>query len=179
MAYGVVTMLACTTYEAPELVLDGPEHLRVDRLGPVDGPRVQLQDGTEPEGVIWTLSRDGVAHVENGRLVAEGPGEVQVVAEWEDQRVEWTLLVELGAMLAFVRPPSRIKVGEEVSLQVEARVADRPVDIGAVDWASSDAVVLTVTPGPPASAVGLAAGTADVTASAPGASAMIELEVVP
>src|SRR5688572_13921537 len=122
MPYGVVTLVACGAYEPPALVLDGPEHLRVDRLGPVEGPRVELEDGTEPEGVIWTLSREGVAHVEGDRLVAEGPGEVQVVAEWEDQRVEWTLLVELGTMLAFVQPPSRLKVGQEVPLQVEARV---------------------------------------------------------
>src|SRR5687767_4058527 len=105
MSYGVVTLVARGSYQPPELVLDGPEHLRVERLGPVDGPTVRLEDGTEPVGVIWTLSREGVAHVEGDRLVAEGPGEVQVVAEWEDQRVEWTLLVELGTRLGFVHPP--------------------------------------------------------------------------
>lgn len=177
--YGLVTLVACGSHEPPDLVLEGPDHLRVDRLGPVDGPRVLLDDGSEPDGVIWSLSRDGVAHVDGDRVVAEGPGEVQVVAEWEEQRVEWTLRVELATRLAFVHPPSTVRVGEEVTLLVDARTPNHPVAVGPIEWTSSNTEILTVNAGPPPYAYGLSVGTAYVTASVPGASAMIELEVVP
>lgn len=176
MAVGVLSVLACGAHEPPELVLAGPDRVRAEALGPVDAPAVVLHDGTVPEGLIWSLSREGVARIEQDRVIAEGPGVVQVVAEWEDQRVEWTLVVELGTTLAFVRPPARLRVGEEVPLEVEATVGDDVVEPGPIEWASSDPGILAVDVG---RATGVAPGTAWITASARGASAMAELEVVP
>lgn len=105
-----LTISACSLTEPadPQLELRGPALVRVDRLGPVEGPRVMLDNGSEPHGVIWSVSRGGIAEFDGSEVVAVGAGEVSVVGEWEDQRIEWTLVVDLATMLAFVDPPARL-----------------------------------------------------------------------
>ena len=172
----VLTLAACSGEEEPPLlVLDGPARVRVDRLGAVMGPDVRLDDGSVPRGLIWSLSPHGVARFDGQTVVAEGPGEVRVIAEWEEQQVEWTLVVELATMLAFVDVPATLPVGGEVELQLEARMGEETIDPGPVDWSSSDPAVVRVTNG---RAYGVAPGMAYITAHARGAQAMAELEVV-
>ena len=83
-----------------------------------------------PDGLIWTLSRDGVARIDGDEVVAEGPGEVQVVAEWEGERVAWTLRVELGDV-ARVRGPAVVAPGRASRCRWSstAKVGDATVDI--------------------------------------------------
>ncbi|HHO53708.1 MAG TPA: hypothetical protein ENK18_23255 [Deltaproteobacteria bacterium] len=173
----VLALSACVrTDGAPELVLDGPARVRVDRLGPIEGPRILLDNGSEPHGVIWSLSEDGVARLDGAQLVAVGSGEVQVVGEWEDQRIEWTLVVELATLLSFVDAPARIPMGSAVDLIVEAHRGDEPIPVGAVQWITSDPRVLRVLSS--GRAEGRTPGTVYVTARARGAQAMVEIEVV-
>jgi hypothetical protein len=169
--------LACGEPDPPELRLDGPSEVRVGSLGPVDGPRVILEDGRSPDGLIWTLSRDGVARIVGGEVIAEGPGDVEVAAEWEGERVVWTLHVELATELAFVDPPSSLPVGASRQVAVAARAGETEIDAGRVVWKSSNTEVLGVDPSGRVS--GMSAGVAYLTAQARGASAMVEVEVVP
>jgi hypothetical protein len=172
----VALALSCSSEEPAVLILDGPEQVRVDHLGPVEAPRVMLEDGAEPRGVIWTAAPEGVARLEGGQVVAIGPGEARVVAEWEEQTVEWTLVVELARVLAFHEPPSRVAVGEQVQLKVAAHVGEAEVGPGDVRWTSSAPALLSVAPD--GRAVGITPGTAWVTARASGAKAMVQIDVV-
>jgi hypothetical protein len=173
----LVLLAACSGEdEDPVLVLEGPDRVRVDRLGVVLGPDVRLDDGSVPHGLIWSLSPAGVARVDGQQLVAEGPGEVRVVAEWEEQQVEWTLVVELATMLAFVDLPATVPMGREVELKLAAHMGDRPIEPGPVDWSTSDPAVLVIVDG---RARGVSPGMAYITATARGAQAMAELEVTP
>ncbi|MEZ4236305.1 MAG: hypothetical protein R3F59_09120 [Myxococcota bacterium] len=160
------------------LRLEGPSEVHVHRLGPVDGPRVVTDGGDVPDGVIVTLSRGGVARVAGDHVVAVGPGEVVVGAEWEGSRVEWVLTVDLDTrtVLTFVSPPSTLRVGVPVALRVAASTGGEPVPVGAVSWQSSDPAVVRI--GDDGEAIGVAAGVAYLTARAEGASAMVEVEVV-
>ena len=173
----LVLTVACSWHETPELLLDGPSEVRVEVLGPVDGPRVVLEDGREPDGLIWTLSRDGVARIVGGRVVAEGPGAVEVAAEWEGERVAWVLHVELATMLAFVDPPSSLPVGASRTVEVAARVGQTRVEPGPITWSTSNPEVVEVDA--TGTVVGVGAGVAYLTARARGASAMVEVEVTP
>ncbi len=171
-----IALCACTLGESndPQLELRGPALIRVDRLGPVDRPRVMLHNGSEPHGVIWSVSRTGVAEFDGSDVVAVGAGEVRIMGEWEDQRVEWTLVVELATLLSFIDAPAFIRVGQAVDLEVEARRGTEIIDPGAVTWATSDRSVLSVEGG---RATGISPGTAYVTARARGAQAMVEMDV--
>ena len=158
-------------------MLDGETRVHVERLGAVPMPRVRLNDGTVPRGVLYRFSKPGVA-VHNGReMMALGPGEVEVTAEWEGQSVAWTLEVELVTVLKFLNPPARLRVGESVALTVLAQRGDetRPVDDG-VRWTCSNPAALQIEAG---QARAIAPGMAYVTAHALGAKAMVELEVRP
>lgn len=176
MPAGLIVLIACETRREPELLLDGPSEVRVDHLGPVPAPRVVLGDGEVPEGLIWSFSRPGVASLQQGTFLAEGPGEVEVVAEWEGERVTWDLVVEIRTELSFVGAPAALAVGDAVDLRLTATQGGEPVDATAVAWTSSDDSVLSVDGG---HLVGVAPGTAFVTASARGASAMVEVTVHP
>jgi hypothetical protein len=169
-------LVACGSAD-PSLRLVGPSEVRVHRLGPVDGPQVVTDAGDAPDGMIVTLSREGVARVVGDRLVAVGAGEVVVGAEWEDSRVEWLLRVELDTrtVLSFVSPPSTLAVGVPVTLRVAASAGGEEVAV-AMAWASSDPRVVRVDE--QGRAVGVAPGVAYLTASAGGSSAMVEVEVV-
>jgi hypothetical protein len=135
---------------------------------------VVLAGGAEPEGLIWSFSRPGVATFERGAVLAEGPGEVDVVAEWEGERVAWHLVVELGTELSFVDVPATLSVGETTTLALAS--GERPVAPDDVTWTSSDPKVLQVSGG---QLQAVAPGTAFVTASTGGSSAMAEVAVQP
>ena len=170
-----MTLVACLGADKdPRLLLHGPEVVRVDRLGPVVGPEVHLDDGSKPHGIIWSVSSDQVAQIDGSIVVAIGPGEARVVGEWEDQRIEWQLVVELATRLTFVDAPARLAVHEEVALQVEARHGDEAIDVGSVQWATSDPHILQVQAG---RALAMAPGMVFVTAQARGAQAVVEIEV--
>lgn len=174
----LLVLLGCGTTAQPQLRLDGPDRVYVNHLGAVEGgPVVLLEDGSPPDGLILTLSRSGVARIEGDRVVALAPGEVGVIAEWEGAQVEWTLVVELETMLAFVSPPSKLRVGESVPLSVAATVGPDSVDAGPVSYASSDPDVVQIDAAS-GRAIGRGKGVAYVTARARGASAMVELEVI-
>lgn len=171
----VLALFACVTSGKPELRLDGPDRIAVNHLGPVDGPRVVLDEGAAPDGLILTLSRPGVARIEGNRVIALAPGVVDVVAEWEGDRVVWTLEVALETTLSFVDPPSTLRVGDAVALAVVAQVGERAVDAGLVTFVTSDDGVVGIDDH--GRAVGRGPGTAYVTARAKGTSAMVEIEV--
>lgn len=184
MAITIVLFVACAPEPAPELHLDGPTEIRVSELGPVDAPMVVTRDGTalvpgfaSPEGgPIWTFSRPGVARIEGGRIVAEGPGQVVVTTEWEGSRVEWTLRVELHTVVWFVDPPATLTVGELRRLQIAARAGGVDVEPGTVGWSSSAPQVLAVDPFGIASANEV--GTSYLTAQTAIGSAMVEVDVI-
>jgi hypothetical protein len=177
MSWGWLWLAGACSSSSPTLVLDGPPVVKVDRLGPVQGPKVVLEDGTHPTGVIWSLSREGVAHLQGDQVVAYGPGEVDVVAEWEGARVEWTLVVELATMLTLVDPPSTLKVGESRPVAIQARAGERQLAPAAVEWTVSDPAVLRVDG--QGTLVGVGPGVGYVTARVGGAFAMAQIEVIP
>lgn len=167
-----------------ELHLEGPTEVRVSELGPVDAPRVVTSTGevlapaasANAEGPSWTLSRPGVARIDGGQIVAEGPGQVVIGTDWERSHVEWTLRVELHTVVWVVDPPASLAVGERRKLQVAARAGGTDIDAGKVAWSSSEPGVLTV------DAFGIATavepGTSYLTAQTALGSAMIEVAVV-
>jgi hypothetical protein len=177
MSWGWFWLAGACSPSSPALVLDGPPVVKVDRLGPVQGPKVALEDGTHPTGVIWSLSREGVAHLQGDQVVAYGPGEVDVIAEWEGARVEWTLMVELATMLTLVDPPSTLKVGESHPVAVQVSAGERQLEAAGIEWTVSDPAVLRVDG--QGTLVGLQPGMAYVTARAGGAFAMAQIQVVP
>lgn len=148
LAYTVlmsVGLAACTFGDTRQLVLDGPPSVRTDALGPVDGPTAVLSDGSEPEGLVWSLSPDGVATVEAGRVTAVAAGEATITGDWNGQQVSWTLVVDPAVSLSLVAPPSTVPVGQTAQLRVTAKVGDQVVESGAVSWTSSSPEVLAVT----------------------------------
>lgn len=176
LSTALLTLVACGADRDPELVLAGPAEVRASALGPVDAVPVLLDDGTEPDGVIWTVSHPEVADVQGNRVVAVGPGETEVGAEWEGSRITFRVIVALDTQLGFVDAPETLHLGERRPLVVVARVGDDVVDAGPVSWTSSASEIVELEDG---TAVGRRPGTAWVTARARGASAMLELEVVP
>jgi hypothetical protein len=176
LSSALFALVGCGSSPEPELVLAVPGELRAFTLGPVEGAPVVLDDGTEPDGVIWTVAHPEVADVQGNRVIAVGPGETAVHAEWEGVRVGFRVIVTLDTQLTFVDAPASLRVGEARALSLVARVADRPVDPGPVSWSSSDPEVVRIDAG---TVHAVLPGTAWVVAKARGASAMLELEVVP
>lgn len=174
-AAALLILTACATIDAqPQLMLDGPGQLRVDSLGPVDGPRAVLDDGSVPDGVLVTVEDAAVAEVEAGLVVARAPGETKVSATWNEQEVAWTLVVDPAMSLRILVSPSSMEPGEEAPIQIEARQGDDIVDDVQVEWVSSDEAVLTVEDGTVSAS---APGVAYVTAKVGGSQAMLEIEV--
>src|SRR5688572_3827333 len=144
MPWGWLWMTGACGTSSPALELEGPAEVRVNRLGPVHGPKVVLDDGSIPTGVIWSVSKEGVARLSGDQVIAEGAGEVDIIAEWEGARVEWTLIVEPATLLSLVDPPPRLKVGERRAMVVRATAGERHVDPGPIEWEVSHPEVLRV-----------------------------------
>lgn len=169
-------ILACDG-SSPTLVLSGPAEVHIHHTGPVDAPKVMLEDGSAPVGVIWSLSREGVARIEGDRVVAEGPGEVDVVAEWEGMQVRWKLVVELATSVSFVSPPSTIRVGQSRSVAIKATAGERVIEPGPIEWTASDPSIFRVDG--QGTLTALSPGVGYLTARAAGAFAMVQIEVTP
>lgn len=159
----------------PQLVLEGDLHVEVDALGPVPAPRAELDDGSRPEGLTWSLSAPGVAEIREGRVIATAPGETRITGSWQDQEVAWTLVVDPLLLLTWTEPPAAVEVGATVPLVVAGSASGVAVDPGPVSWSSSDDAILVVEEG---TARGIAPGVVYVTARAQGSQAMLELEVL-
>ncbi len=167
---------ACTDGpEEPSLTLEGPTEIRVEKLGPVDGPRALRADGTAPSGVVWTVSDAGVAAVRDGAVVALGPGQTRVTGTLDAETVGWTLTVDPEVILGFLDVPPTVMVGQDVELKVEARAGEQVVAPGAVEWSTSDPAILTATAG---RLRGVAPGVAYVSARRGASEAMAQVEVV-
>jgi hypothetical protein len=126
---------------------------------------VALDDGTAPEGVIWTVSHPEVVDVQHDRVVVVGPGEASVTAEWEGARVGFHVVVALDTRLGFAGAPASLRVGEARALVLTARLGDQDVDPGPVGWESSDVDVVRVEAG---TVTAMLPGTAWVTARGAG-----------
>lgn len=170
----IALVLSCSS---PTLTLDGPTEVHVEKLGPVDGPKPALSDGTAPTGLVWTSSAASVAGVDGDHIVAVGPGQATITGTWQAQTVGWTLHVEPPVTLVIVDPPERVQVGATVPLKVTGRLADGAIPVDALTWTTSDAGLATVDGSGVVS--GKAPGTVYITASNGKADAMVELEVVP
>lgn len=167
--------IACSLHEEPLLVLDGPDHVHVHELGPVEGPHLRLSDGTIPSGIRVVVPRRDVAEVGEDRVIARGPGRTPVVARWRNQEVVWTLQVDLETELLVSNIPSQLHPGDKAHLDLAAVRSGEPVALGEVVWASSDPTVLEVREG---QVEALRPGRAFVTAQTSSAQAMVELAVV-
>jgi hypothetical protein len=167
---------ACSTHSAdPALMIEGPSQLRVDKLGPVDGPRVALDDGSRPDGMEITVDDNEVAAVEEGRVVAKARGQTQVSVVWSDQEVVWTLVVDPAVSLRLLDVPAHVVVGERATLRIEARVGQQVIGHGNTTWASSDDTVAIVERGV---ITGQEPGISFITARMGASEAMAEIEVV-
>jgi hypothetical protein len=172
----VLAFAACAGgAEEPAITLEGPTDVRVEKLGPVEGPRVLQGDGTEAPGLSWSVSVPSVATVQDGQVVAVGPGKTAIIGTVGRDHVQWTLSVDPTLTLGFVDPPGRVAVGKEVPLVVEARAGTQVVPAGHLDWTTSNPGVLTVVEG---QAKGIAVGTAFVSAHRGASEAMVQIEVV-
>lgn len=130
--------------DSRELVLDGPAQVTVDALGPVQGPRVLLNDGTEPEGLVLTATPAEVATVDGLQVTAAAPGTASIDASWNGKSIRWSLVVDPRITLLLVNPPGSLTVGARQPMHVEARMGDRTVDPGELTWSSSDPDVADV-----------------------------------
>ena len=166
--------IACSLHEEPVLMLDGPDHVHVHELGPVEGPIPRLSDGTTPAGLRVQVYRRDVAEVGADHVIARGPGRTPVVARWRGQEVAWTLEVDLATELR-VSGPSTLRPGETARLDLAAVRAGEPVALGEVTWESSDPSVLAVREG---QVEAIRPGRAFITAHTKAARAMVELAVV-
>lgn len=160
----------------PSITLEGPTDVRVERLGPVAGPRALAADGSEARAVVWTVSAPEVAAVTDGQIVATGPGTAQIVGSLGTDEVRWTLTVDPLTTLAVKQAPATLAVGATGTVVLEARAGDQPVPLGDVTWSSSDPAVLTVAAG---ELRGVAPGSAYVTARRGRSEAMIQVDVQP
>ena len=159
-----------------ELSLDGPARVRVDTLGAVDGPGAVLTDGTQPEGVEWTVSDESVARVDGDDVFAEAPGEVTITGTWQEQAVSWTLVVDPAMVLMIAGAPPSLAVGDMRRLRALGTIGEESVDPGAVSWSSSDSEILEVTADGTITALG--PGRVWVSAKNPaGAESMVEVDV--
>ena len=172
-----MALVGCTGVDGRELVLDGPPTLRTDRLGPVEGPKVLLSDGSEPEGLVLGADRADVVTVEGTAITAVGPGEARIEAKWNDKKVSWTVIVDPKISLRLVSPPATLNVGQRRPLHLEARMGEQAVDPGEVTWRSSHPDILGVSAA--GELIGTSPGTAYVIAERSGAEAMAEIQVVP
>lgn len=170
-----LALAGCPAPDAPELQLEGPSRVRVESLGPVDGPEAVVEGGAAPEGLSWSAEPASVATVQGDEVEAVGPGEATITGEWRGQTVSWVLVVEPAVLLKIVDPPTRLAVGEAKSLKVEGRIGEAPVDPGALKWSSSDPAVLTVSA--EGAVTGVAPGVAYVTVTGTNGAAMLELSV--
>lgn len=173
----LILLAACSTTDTRALVVDGPAQVRVDHLGPVEGPAVQLSDGTAAEGLTWTVSPETVAVRDGDGVRAVGPGEATIEATWNEQRVTWTLVVDPRVSLNLVHPPATLAVGDRRPLHVEARIGDTNTDPGALSWRSTAPEVATVSEA--GEVVAVAPGTTYVVVTHGESEAMAEIQVVP
>lgn len=171
-------VVACGAAELDErqLTLEGPAHVKVTRLGPVEAPAVALSDGSAPDRLVWAAQPESVAIVAGSNVEAVGPGTAVVTGTWRGQMVTWTLEVHPAVVLQFVDPPERITVGQRVPLKLIGRIGDETIDPGEVAWETSNDDVLAVAPG---QATAIHAGTAYVTAESKlGSRATLQLQVI-
>jgi hypothetical protein len=176
---GLLLLLVCcgSTPKEPEaqLMLDGAVKVTVDRFGPVVGPTAVLSTGDAPEGLVIAVEDAGVARVEDGVVIAVGPGESNVKVAWKEQSASWVIAVEPAARLAFRNAPTSIETARPTPLHIEAVVNGENVDPGKVEWTSSSPEVATVDEA--GIVTGVAAGTAWITVRSGRNEAMIELVV--
>ncbi len=175
----ILIITACMGPAGPhgELVLEGPVHYQVDKLGRVDGPVAIVEGLEEGELVEMTVEPATVAHIRDGELHAVGPGEATVRASWKEQTIEWTLVVEPALTLEWVEPPAAIAVGQTHAFVLSAHTGDVPAEVGKLSWTSSNPAIATVSS--TGDVTGVAAGVVYVTATAARSEAMIELTITP
>jgi hypothetical protein len=159
-----------------ELVLEGPAEVTVRALGPVEGPRAVLSDGTSPDPLAITVDPPTVAVEEGGVVQAVGPGTATVTAAWSGKTVTWSVKVDPPVSLRIVDPPATLVVGQRQPLHVEARMGTKNVDPGEILWASSTPDVLELSPG--GEALAKSPGTAYATVQRGESEAMVEIVVV-
>jgi hypothetical protein len=172
----VLFIAACSGGE-PEstLSIDGPVRVRVETLGPVDGPRFVLSDGTAPEGLVVEVGPSHVARVKGADVVAVGRGEAVVTGRWGLQVATWELVVEPAVALAFDDPPLLLAVGASAPLKVKASIGGEPAIPVDLAWAVEPEGIVELRPG---TVVALSPGTAWITARHGASEAMLEVEVV-
>lgn len=170
-------LVGCESEPERKLGLDGPARVRVESLGPVDGPHAVLDDGSTPDGVTWEAAPAEVARVDGDQVHAVGPGEATVTGRWLEQTVSWTLIVEPSVQIALIDPPARVRVGETVTLAVDGRLGEQSVKPPTLTWSSSDANVAAVDAN--GAVTGVAPGVAYITVDAGRSRAMAEIEVAP
>ena len=170
----VVALSGCV--DSRELMLDGPAEVTVDVLGPVQGPRVLLDDGTEPEGLVLTVAPAEVAKVDGLQVTATAAGKAVVDASWNGKHIGWNLVVDPAITLLLVNPPGELAIGARQPMHVEARMGSATVDPGELSWSSSDEAVATVDQA--GVVVGKAAGTTYVIVKRGKSEAMAQISIV-
>ncbi len=160
----------------PLLALDGPDRVRVQSLGPVDGPTPVLPGGESVSDVVWTVTPDTVAQLgEGGVIEAIGPGEAVIRGDWQGQSVSWILVVEPAILLVFREAPAHLTAGQTATLNVEGRLDEKVVDTGMLKWSTSDSAIAVVDELGVLTAV--APGMVYVSAASSTGEAMLELTV--
>ncbi|MEZ4319260.1 MAG: hypothetical protein R3F61_17235 [Myxococcota bacterium] len=172
----VVALIGCAG-SGPELMLDGADHVRVERLGMVDGPSAALSDGSAPDGVEWSVESSEVARVEEGRVIAQGAGTTTVTGSWKGQSVSWALEVVPELVVRFERVPAEVNVGQTHTLHVLGELGGVEKTLTDLTFVSSDPAVLTIDDAGTLVAVG--EGLAYVTVTVAGGKAMAEIAVTP
>lgn len=159
-------------------MLNGPEHIEVDALGPVRGAPEVVDAQGEPIAARWVSSDPGVASLDdNGVVVAHAPGAAVLTADLPHHPLSWRLTVRPELTLRFISPPTDLVMGQTTPLRVASFASGRALPAVGVRWQSADPRIATVNADGGIQAV--APGTTWVTATTTDAAATVELDILP
>ena len=180
---GVSASAGITVIQAPKRITLSPDETAFT----VQGETVQLNatvlDGNdqpidEPP-LFWDSSDEAVATVSGeGLVTAAGNGSARITARYGEVSASADITVAEGAGRVTLAPDQATLTALGATVQLNATVldgSDQPVDGAAVEWASSDDAVATVSEDGLVTAAGN--GSARITASSGDASASIDITV--
>jgi len=124
---------------APPAVVQGDAHpttFETRAFGDVFEARITLPEGETVETVIWTSSDEAIAVVENGLVMVELPGTVEITATKADGEVIQTLALTVPASCNFDLP------GFGPSIGTVSFATNQKWTVGSLTW--SDAVQTSV-----------------------------------
>ncbi len=165
-----------TVYELPAV-----EEVTLDKtaltltVGETDMLNATVTPAVAP--VVWKSSDDGVVTVSGGKITAVGEGNTVITATADGKSATCTVTVKakVTEVVSVTLSVADAELTEGETLQITASVSPASATENEVSWSSSNGAVATVSDG---LVTAVAAGTANIIASAGGKTAVCEIAVV-